>query len=75
MMIRMVIAATLIAVFGVSAASASGRSKDERAAFWQTVKEGKQPWRPAKAPVGAQPAASTAPAAVNKAPTAAKPAQ
>lgn len=77
-MTRTIVAAMLIAAFGISAAQASGRSKDERAAFWQTMHESKQPWRPAQAPVGAQSTKASAPAAAAstgvKAP-AAKPAQ
>ena len=40
-MFRILLAAALIATFGMSAASAAGRSKDERAAWWQTMRESK----------------------------------
>ncbi|MFT0861001.1 hypothetical protein [Ancylobacter sp. G4_0304] len=36
---RVLVAAALIATFGITAASAGGRSKDDRKAFWQTLHE------------------------------------
>lgn len=41
---RVLVAAALIATFGITAASAGGRSKDDRKAFWQTLHESRQPW-------------------------------
>ncbi|MGA0561138.1 hypothetical protein ACO2RV_01725 [Ancylobacter sp. VNQ12] len=40
-MFRILLAAALIATFGITGASAAGRSKDERAAWWQTMRESK----------------------------------
>jgi hypothetical protein len=89
-MIRIATAATLIAalalpVLGVSAASAGGRSKDDRAAFWQTLHQEVEPWsgqmtasNPAPSTAPAMAAAPTKNAATTHAlapsPTAAKPA-
>ncbi|MCJ8143758.1 hypothetical protein MKI84_12610 [Ancylobacter sp. A5.8] len=64
---RTVIAVALIASFGLggmTAASAGGRSKDDRKAFWQTLHESRQPWgrvfHTQKAAPEKAPAASTA---------------
>lgn len=40
-MFRILLAAALIATLGITGASAAGRSKDERAAWWQTMRESK----------------------------------
>lgn len=57
-MLRILVAATMIAALGVSDASAAGRSKDERAAFNQTVHESAQVW---KKMFGKSPAPARAP--------------
>lgn len=80
-MFRILLATALIATFGITGASAAGRSKDERAAWWQTMRESKATMQgkhgthsgtaaqPKAAPAAAKPAPSAKPA------TAAKPAQ
>ncbi len=76
-MIRIILAATLVAVFGVTAASAGGRSKDERSAFWQTLHQSNQPWpgmMQGKA-ISSKPTTSAPAATSAKTPAAAKPAQ
>ncbi|MFK8252521.1 hypothetical protein [Ancylobacter terrae] len=57
-MLRILIAATMIVALGAGAASAAGRSKDERAAFNQTVHESHQHW---KSWFGKSPAPARAP--------------
>lgn len=67
-----VFVATLVAVTligGLSPASAAGRSKEERAAWWQTLHESAQPWRPA-APTAGAATAHPAPAAPARTPAA-----
>lgn len=61
-MLRVLLATVLIATFGVGAASAAGRSKDERAAFWQTLHQSKQPWQGMMKKSGATPPAAQTPA-------------
>ncbi|WAC27341.1 hypothetical protein [Ancylobacter sp. SL191] len=66
-MIRIATAATLIAalalpVLGVSAASAGGRSKDDRAAFWQTLHQEVEPWSGQMVAANPAPGTATAPA-------------
>ncbi|GLK84987.1 hypothetical protein [Ancylobacter defluvii] len=76
-MSRIFVAIALIASFGLSgvtAASAAGRSKDERAAWWQTMHQSKQPWKDMANKSKAAAGKPTAPAA-STAPKAAKPAQ
>ena len=67
-MIRILLAAVLTATVGITAAAAGGRSKDERAAWWQTMHQSKPMWqvdrrKPAAAaqPKAAAPAGTPAP--------------
>lgn len=71
-MFRILLATALIATFGITGASAAGRSKDERASWWQTMRESKQAMGQRSAGSSGK---TTAPAAATKAPAAAKPAQ
>lgn len=78
-MSRIFVAIALIASFGLSgvtAASAAGRSKDERASWWQTFHQSKpSSWSGNANAAPATAGKTTAPAAGTTAPKAAKLAQ